>query len=277
MVAFEHFDLEVDFIGYVHKLLGDEVDAGQRVHVVDRHELRGLLRLGRPVGESRRERRVEDELRGRRVVGHVVVGVVRDDDVRLRVLDDLDDLAAALRVVRVDVEVTEDAVKHLDARERACGARLGGAHGHQLLGRNHHMPERARAEVRHDHRVAALHAFRQRSRARDFNIIRMTSDSQYSHLIHLPAIGQLFCSGFLPIEAVAKSGRDGVPPPSAAGDGTPALPERQGFATVSIIIIAKVLTYSTTSPRSAQPYIAVRPATGRICVSHPCVLRLETT
>ena len=34
-------------------------------------------------------------------------------------------------------------------------------------------------------------------------------------------------------EAVAKPGGDGVPPPSAAGDGTPALPERQGFATAS--------------------------------------------
>ena len=34
-------------------------------------------------------------------------------------------------------------------------------------------------------------------------------------------------------ETVAKQGRDGVPPPSAAGDGTPALPERRGFSTVS--------------------------------------------
>ena len=34
-------------------------------------------------------------------------------------------------------------------------------------------------------------------------------------------------------EAVAKPGRDGVPPPSAAGDGTPALPGGREFATAS--------------------------------------------
>ena len=41
------------------------------------------------------------------MVGHVVVGVLRDDEVGLRVLDDLDDLVAALRVVGVDVEIIQ--------------------------------------------------------------------------------------------------------------------------------------------------------------------------
>ena len=33
----------------------------------------------------------------------------------------------------------------------------------------------------------------------------------------------------------AKSGRDGVPPPSAAGDGTPALPFARCFAITSVV------------------------------------------
>ena len=41
--------------------------------------------------------------------------------------------------------------------------------------------------------------------------------------------------GILSPETIAKPGRDGVPPPSAAGDGTPTLPFPQVFAIASIV------------------------------------------
>ena len=47
-------------------------------------------------------------------------------------------------------------------------------------------------------------------------------------------------------EAVEKNGRDGVPPPSAAGDGTPALPECRGFAAASTIVEPGGLVFETT-------------------------------
>ena len=115
------------------------------------------------------------------MVGHVVVWVLRDDEVGLRVLDDLDDLVAAFRVVGVDVEIAEDSVKHFDPRELPRFASFRSAHGDELLGRDHDMSERPGAKMGDYHLVAALHAFRESSRAADFNVVGMTTYCKNVH------------------------------------------------------------------------------------------------
>ena len=191
MMALEHLDLEIDLVGDVHELIRNEIDAGKSIHVIYRDKLRGLLHLGRPIGKRCRERGVEHQFRRRRMVGHVVVWIVRDDEVWLGILDQFDNLVAALRIVGIYVEIIEHATDHLNARKLPCLFRLVGPHRDQFVRRDDHMAKGSVAEVGDNNLVTALHAFCQRSRAGDFNIIRVATDGQNVH------IGLSFCFGLL--------------------------------------------------------------------------------
>ena len=115
------------------------------------------------------------------MVRHVVVGIVRDYEIRLRILYYLHNLVAALGVVGIDVKIVEHAIKDFNACQLPRFTRLLRAHRDEFLRLDHYMPQRPVAKMRDDHPVATLHAFRQGTGTRDLNIVGMASYGQYIH------------------------------------------------------------------------------------------------
>ena len=105
-----------------------------------------------------------------------------DDEVRLCVLYELNDLVAALGVVGIDVKIIEHATNHFDSGQLSGLLRLVCAHGDEFVRRNHHVSEGSVAEMRNNNLVATLNALCERTCACDLNIIRMTANSQNVHL-----------------------------------------------------------------------------------------------
>ena len=126
---------------------------------------------------------VEHQAGNRRVVGHIVVGIVRDDEIGVRIPDHVDNLVARRLVVVVDVDIVEHSADHFDARHLARTLRFRRTDLGQLVGRNDHMPQIARAQMTYDDSVAAFDTFCQRSRTGDLHVVRMRTDCQYVHKI----------------------------------------------------------------------------------------------
>ena len=83
LVALESFKLLFEHVAHVHVLGGVEAHTGQRVEVQDRrHDVMGGM-LGLQERQSSDMAGVEDEPADLHMVGHVVVGRMRQDDVRL--------------------------------------------------------------------------------------------------------------------------------------------------------------------------------------------------
>ena len=115
------------------------------------------------------------------MIGHIIIRVVGDDEVRLRVLDELDHLVAALGVVGIDVKIVEHSADDLYTCKLAGLASLIRAHGDKLLRRNHHMTQRPVAKMCDHNLISALDAFGKRTGASDFNIIGMATNGKNIH------------------------------------------------------------------------------------------------
>ena len=115
------------------------------------------------------------------MVGHIVIGVVRDDEVGVGVADDVHENIAGLFSVVEDLQIVKAAGDDLDPRERACLFRLVRADDAQLVRRNDHVTQIAARNVADDDLVAALDAFCEGAGARDLHVVGMTADCKNIH------------------------------------------------------------------------------------------------
>ena len=182
LVTLEHSDLDVDFVGDIHELGRDEIYSGKGVHVIYRHHFCRVMRLCRVIRESCRKRCVKDKAGDRRVVGHIVIRVMGDYDIRVGVLYDLNDLIACLAVVVENIKVGKACAHDLDPGKRACLLCLRRADDRQLVRRDNNMTEISVRYMADNYRISPLHALCKCSGAGNFNIIGMRPDSKNSHI-----------------------------------------------------------------------------------------------
>ena len=128
LVRLEHRDLRLDRRGHVDVLGGVEAEPHHGVHEVDRRHRVVVGALGLEQRQRRVEAAVEDELRRLVVVGHVVAGGVRDDQIGAHLADEIDDGGALVVVARVDFSVGEaerDVRRRRRVRRRAAPRAAG--------------------------------------------------------------------------------------------------------------------------------------------------------
>ena len=191
-VAVQHFQLFVDEFGNVHVFGGVEIHAAKRVHIIDRHKPRPAFHFRMVVGKRRRETGVEHQTGNRRVVGHIIVGVVRDDKVGVNFFDDVHHFVARFFVVVVNFQIVKAAPHHFKTAKVAASFRFACAHCRQFVGGNDFVSQVSAGKVANHHSVAAFLALQKRTRASNFHIVGVTGYNQ--NRVHNKSPYTFFCN-----------------------------------------------------------------------------------
>jgi len=147
-VAGKHFLLGREHSRDVHVLFGHEPNPGQGIHV-EKWQYLFCSRPGRPdMWNRRHEGCVEEQFAGGAVVGMVVVGIVREDDIRLDIANNVDEQVAHVAAARVDLAVgySRTDVFGADDIGRGFGLSIPGAGDRVSVPRAAAIAGRCRAE-----------------------------------------------------------------------------------------------------------------------------------
>ena len=115
------------------------------------------------------------------MVGHIIVGVVRDDKIRLCVFYHFGHFISRLFVVRKNIEVVKHSAYNFYSRKTARLFRFSLSDFGKFIGRNYYVPQIARRGVANDDFITAFYAFRKRARTSDFYIVGVRAYCKNSH------------------------------------------------------------------------------------------------
>ena len=195
LMTFHHLSFGIHLVGDVNVNLGNESYTRSRLHKVYRNSACGCTRFAGVMRNSRREACRENKLIGSRVVGHIVVRIVSNDEIGIGISDNLDYLVNRLSVVLKNIKVVEAAPDNLGARDLACLFSLASAYLAKLLGHDLNVSQVAVRQMTAEHLVAAFNTLRDSTAAFDLNIVGVRSDKQNSHI---SKASLLFIFMFLP-------------------------------------------------------------------------------
>ena len=129
------------------------------------------------------------------MIGHIVVGVVGDDEVGINTLYNVHHLVTGFAVVVIDLQIVKAApdnlVKATDSGAFSC---LVGTDHTQLIGGDDNVAEISAGKMADHYLVASLLAFEQGSRTSQFHIIGMAGNNK--NCIHF--VFSSFCPRKLP-------------------------------------------------------------------------------
>ena len=161
--------------------VGLEAESHHGVHEVDRGDLVVVGTLALEQRQRRVEAAVEDELRRLVVVGHVVAGGVRDDQVGAHVAHEIDHRGALVVVACVDLSVGE-AERDVGGAGQLGGApRLAQPDLRDLLRGVLEAAAVAERRVAHHDLMPLLDETCQRAAAEDLEIVRVRADGEDAH------------------------------------------------------------------------------------------------
>src|SRR5581483_3488007 len=261
----EHRHLRLERAADVDVLDRLEADPHDRVHVGDRRHqrVRRPLRLVQRKGCV--EAALEHELRCLVVVAHVVVRVVRDDQVGTGVAYEVDHGMPLLGVGGVDLGVANPERDVLGAADLRRPPRFSGAGARRLLRRVLEAAAVAPSDVAHDDLVPLAHEPRQRPSAEDLEVVRMRADGENSHTLCAPARSNSLSS-------TVWSARRSAPratPPSASSDRT----TRGATGTSSVIRRSSGTSRLRPARDSPPPTITVEGLSTTTAAAIPCASR----
>ena len=109
-MAFQHLQLLLDEIGHIHKFCGIKIDTGKGIHIVNGNHFGGTGYIRVIIGQGGGKAGIKNQAGNSRVVRHVIVRRVGDDEIGLYSLDDIHDLISGCFIVVIDgqIVVNED-------------------------------------------------------------------------------------------------------------------------------------------------------------------------